>query len=142
MNDMIAVRRAVNRLLGGALGPLLDLLAENVEFEVSGGGDVLRCWTGSGTQAVVDYFSALGALTACWQIDYSAIGGQVIAWGKESYTVAGCGLEAEREFALVFDLTEGRIVRLLVIEDLPAFMGRGGRLPRRGAASLEVFASG
>jgi len=118
MDDMTAVRRAVDRLLGGDLGPMLDLLAEDVEFEVEEGGDSperRRAW---GKQAVVDHFAALGELVAFWQIDYGAVDGQVIAWGKESFTVEGCGLEGGCEFALVFDLARGRIRRFLVIEDL------------------------
>lgn len=118
MDDMTAVRRAVDRLLGGDLGPMLDLLAEDVEFEVEAGGDAparRRAW---GKQAVVDHFAALGELVAFWQIDYGAVDGQVIAWGKESFTVEGCGLEGGCEFALVFDLARGRIQRFLVIEDL------------------------
>jgi hypothetical protein len=134
MNDMTALRQAVDQLLGGRLGPLLAILAEDVEFEVAGGGGVPGSWLGSGTQAVVDYFTALGALTAFWQIDYGAADGQVIAWGKESFRIQGSGLEGECEFALVFDLSNGRIVRLLVIEDLPSFVRGGGRLPRREAA--------
>ena len=46
----------------------------------------------------------------------------MIAWGKESFTVEGCGLEGGCEFALVFELADGVITRLLVVEDLPAFV--------------------
>jgi ketosteroid isomerase-like protein len=134
MNDMVALRQAVDQVLGGDVGPLLELLADDVELEVAGRGDVPGSWRDSGTQAVVDYFTALGALTAFWQIDYSPVDGQVIAWGRESFTIQGCGLEGESEFALVFDLADGRIARLLVIEDLLAFMLDGGRLPERVAA--------
>jgi hypothetical protein len=134
MNDMAAVRRAVDQLLGGRLEPLLELVAEEVELQVAGGGEAPGRWMGSGTGAVRDYFTALGALTAFWQIDYGTEGGQVIAWGKESFTVQGSGLEGACEFALVFDLSEGRIVRLLVVEDLPSFVRGGGRLPAREAA--------
>jgi len=134
MNDMTALRQAVDQLLGGRLEPLLELLAEDVEFEVAGDGDMPGSWRGSGRQAVVDYFTALGALAAFWQIDYGGADGQVIAWGKESFRIQGCGLEGECEFALVFDLSNGRIIRLLVIEDLPSFVRAGGRLPRREAA--------
>jgi hypothetical protein len=38
------------------------------------------------------------------------------------------------DFALVFDLSEGSIVRFLVIEDLPSYMRGGRRRPRREAA--------
>jgi hypothetical protein len=106
MTDMTAVRQAADQPLGGRPEPLLELLAEHVDFEVGGGGDVPGRWTGSGTHAVVDYFGALGELVAFWQIDYTALGGQVIAWGKESFTVERCGLEGACEFALVFDLAQ------------------------------------
>jgi ketosteroid isomerase-like protein len=139
MNDIAivgsatAVRRAVDRLLAGALGPLLDLLAEDVELELATGGDVPACRKEAGKQPVVDYFSALGGLVAFWQVDYTATGGQVIAWGRESFTVEHCELEGGCEFALVFALSEGKITRLLVIEDLPCFMRGGGSL---GEASI------
>jgi len=73
---------------------------------------------------VADYFDGLGDLPAFWRMDeFSANGGRVIAWGDESFTVEGCGLEGETEFALVFDLRQGRITRLLVIEDLSFIPG-------------------
>ena len=67
------------------------------------------------------YFTALGGLTAFWQIDYTATGRQVIAWGKESFTVEPCGLEGGCEFALMFEVEEGRVRRFMVIEDLGAY---------------------
>ena len=140
MDDMTAVRRAVDGLLGGDLGPLLDLLAEDVEFEVATGGDAPASRKDSGTQAVVEYFEALGGLVAFWQLDYTASGEQLIAWGRESFTVHGCGLEAGCEFALVFDLADGVITRLLVVEDLPVFMLSGGWLRNAGAPDVPGLA--
>jgi ketosteroid isomerase-like protein len=134
MDDMIAVRRAVDRLLGGDLGPMLDLLAEDVEFEVAGGEDSPERRKVSGKQAVADHFTTLGELVAFWQIDYGAVDGQVIAWGKESFTVEHCGLEGACEFALVFELSQGVITRLLVIEDLTSFFRHGGSLVEARAA--------
>jgi hypothetical protein len=136
MSDMTtAVRRAVDRLLAGELGPMLDLLAEDVEFEVASGGDVPGCSQDAGRQPVVDYFTALGGLVAFWQMDYTAAGGQVIAWGKESFTIERCELEGGCEFALVFDLSGGTISRLLVIENLPSFIRGGGSLVEASSAS-------
>ena len=126
MDDMIAVRRAVDRLLAGDLEPMIDLLAEDVRFEVAGGGDSPERRSASGRQAVADYFSGLGELVAFWQIDYGAVDGQVIAWGRERFRAEPCGLEGECEFALVFTLSRGRIKRFLVIEDLMAYFRRGG----------------
>jgi ketosteroid isomerase-like protein len=130
MDDMTAVRRTVDRLLAGEVGPLLDLLAEDVEFEVASGGDVPVRTTASGKEPVAEYFTALGGITAFWQMDYTARGGQVIAWGKERFTVDPCGFEGGCEFALVFELEEGTITRVMVIEDLAAYMR-----PRKGKAA-------
>jgi ketosteroid isomerase-like protein len=142
MDEMTVVRRAVDRLLAGELGPLLDLLAENVEFEVAGGGDAPARRTERGTQPVADYFTALGGLVAFWQMDYTAKGEQVIAWGKESFTVEHCEIEGGCEFALVFDLSGGVMTRLLVIEDLPAFMRRGGSLGEGSSAGVRRAGGG
>jgi hypothetical protein len=146
LDDMIAVRRAVDRLLGGDMGPMLDLLAEDVEFEVAGGGDSPEYRRDSGRQAVADHFTALGELVAFWQIDYGAEDGQVIAWGKESFTAEPCGLEGGCEFALVFDLSRGMIRRFLVIEDLRSFARRfpharrpARRLPSTLARSMSLL---
>jgi ketosteroid isomerase-like protein len=128
MNDITAVRRAVDCLLGGDLEPLLDLLAEDVEFEVVSGGDEPDRNKAWGKQAVADYFTALGGLMAFWQIDYTARRKQVIAWGEESFTIQHCELEGGCRFALVFDLPEGRITRFQVIEDLGSFIRSGGFL--------------
>ena len=133
MDDMTAVRQAVDGLLGGDLGPLLALLAEDVEFEVANGGNAPASRKEWGPQPVMDYFGALGGVVAFWQMDYTPSGEQVIAWGKESFTVEGCGLEGGCEFALVFDLEDGMISRLLVVEDLPVFMLSGGWLRNPGA---------
>jgi ketosteroid isomerase-like protein len=134
MNDMTAVRRAVDRMLAGALGPMLDLLAEDVQFVVASGGDVPERREDRGKQLVVDYFTALGGLVAFWQMDYTATAEQVIAWGKESFTVEHCGLEGGCEFALVFDISEGMITRFQVVEDLASFI-RGDGFPGEAASA-------
>ena len=137
MDELTAVKRAVDRLVAGALAPLIELLAKDVEFEVASGGDAPECRKHSGQQAVADYFDGLGDLPAFWRMDEdSANGGRVIAWGDESFTLEGCGLEGATEFALVFDLRQGRVTRLLVIEDLSFIPGWDFR-----AASVPEVAS-
>jgi hypothetical protein len=128
MNDMTVVRRAVDRVLAQDLNPILDLLAEDVAFQVSIGGEPPVYLEESGKQSVVDYFGALGAIVTFWQMDYSARGNHLIAWGRESFTVETCGMQAGSEFALVLDLSDGRITRLLVVEDLPSFIREGDPL--------------
>jgi ketosteroid isomerase-like protein len=124
MDELTAVKGAVDRLVSGALAPLIELLAKDVQFEVASGGDAPECRKHSGQQAVADYFDGLGDLPAFWRMDeYSANDGRVIAWGDESFTLEGCGLEGATEFALVFDLRDGRVTRLLVVEDLSFLPG-------------------
>jgi ketosteroid isomerase-like protein len=124
MDELTVVKDAVGRLVSGALAPLIELLANDVEFEVASGGDAPECRKHSGQQAVADYFDGLGDLPAFWRMDeFSANGGRVIAWGEEGFMVEGCGLEGGTEFALVFDLRQGRVTRLLVVEDLSFIPG-------------------
>ncbi len=136
MDDKSAVRRAVDQLLQGDVGPMLDVLAEDVEFEVATGGDAPDGGREWGKQPVVEYFSALGGLVAFWQMDYTATGEQVIAWGKETFTVEHCELQGGCEFALVFDLSDGMIARFLVVEDLRSFIRAGGSLGEERPVSV------
>ena len=128
MNDMTAVRRAVDQILVGDLEPLLHLLADDVAFEAAIGGERSISLENSGKQPVVDYFRALGGIVAFWQIDYSDRGDHLIAWGKESFTVENCLIQAGSEFALVFELRDGLITRFLVVEDLRSFIRDSGPL--------------
>jgi len=131
MSDMTEVRRAVDPVLEGDLEPMLDLLAEDVEFEVAaGGGDCCRT-TAWGKEPVAEYFAGLGGVVAFWQMDFGGTGEQLVAWGKESFTVEHCELEGACEFALVFDTFDGRITRFLVVEDLPSFVRDGGSVTER-----------
>ena len=142
MDELTAVKGAVDRLVAGALAPLIELLAKDVEFEVASGGDAPECRRHSGQQAAADYFDGLGDLPAFWRMDeYSANGGRVIAWGDESFTLEGCGLEGATEFALVFDLRQGRVTRLLVIEDLsfiPGWDFRAASVPEAHLAECRL----
>jgi hypothetical protein len=115
--DLTAVQWAVDRLLAGELEPMLKLLAADLKFEVVYAGDAPGRRTSWGKRPVAEYFTALGGLMAFWQIDYTAAGGQIIAWGKERFVVERSGLEGGCDFALVFELSGGTITRFLVIED-------------------------
>jgi len=126
--DLAAVRRALERVLAGELAPLSGLLADDVVFQVEVAGDSPVRLEERGKQAVADYFTALGGLVSFWQMDYTARGEQLIAWGKESFTLENCELEGGCDFALLFDLSGGLISRILVVEDLRSFMH--GRSPQ------------
>jgi hypothetical protein len=128
VNDMTTVKRAVDRILAGDLEPMLHLLADDVVFEAAIGGEMSISLEDSGKQPVMDYFRALGGIVAFWQIDYSERGDHLIAWGKESFTVENCLIQAGSEFALVFQLRDGLITRFLVVEDLRSFIRDSGPL--------------
>ena len=126
---MTAVRRAVDRLLAGELGPLLDLLAEDVEFEVASGGDVPGCRKDSGKQPVADYFTALGGLRGVLADGLHREGraGDRVGQGElHGRGRAGSRGDASSRWCSIS--REGMITRLLVIEDLGAFMRGGGSL--------------
>lgn len=122
LDDVAVVRRAMDPLLAGDVAPLLALLTTDVELEVAGADEDAAGTTGWGKQAVSDYFTGLGALTAFWQLDYTATGEQVIAWGTENFTVEGCELQGGCEFALLFEVSFGRITHVTVIEDLRSYV--------------------
>ena len=126
MDDLTVVRGAVERLLAGASPAARSPRGRRG----ARGGRRRRCAAGSqtdtGKRAVADYFTGLGGLSAFWQLDYTAAGEQVIAWGKERFTIEGCGLEGACEFALVFEIDDRAITRLLVIEDLRSYMRHAG----------------
>jgi hypothetical protein len=130
MDDVAIVRQAVDRVLVGDLDPLLVLLSDEVTFRVTLGGDTGLCREETGKEPVASYFSMLDGLVTFWQMDYTARGDQLIAWGRENFTVEPCGLEASSEFALVFELDHGLITGLTVVEDLPSFIRAGKSLDR------------
>jgi hypothetical protein len=141
MNDVAEVRQAIDRILGGDLRPMLDLLADDVQFCVAVGGDAPFCLEDLGKQSVLDYFTALGGLVTFWQMDYTVRGDQLIAWGRESFTIERCELQGGCEFALVLDVAHGQITRFLVVEDLPSFI-REGRLEAAGPARTSTWRPG
>jgi ketosteroid isomerase-like protein len=121
MNDIKAVRQAIDGIFSGELDPLLGLLADDVVLQVALGGDAEPCREEDGKEAVAEYFGMLAGMVAFWNLDYTVRGDQLVAWGRESYTVKPCELAVSNEFALVFDFDRDQITRLLVIEDLPSF---------------------
>jgi len=129
MNNSALVKQLVDRiLLADDLDPVLHLLADDVSFKVAIPGSMPICFADSGKQGVVDYFQALGGIVTFWQVEYFAQGEHVIVVGKERFTTRDCALTADSDFALVFDVHNGLITRLLVVEDLAAFIEDGNQV--------------
>ena len=121
VDNLALVQDILERMLPSAdLEPLLDHLADDVVFAVTipGGGPALH--QGRGKAAVRDYFSALGDLIAFWQIKSSWSGGRVVVVAEERFTLQPCDLLVQSEVALIFDVRDELITRLLIVEDPPA----------------------
>jgi ketosteroid isomerase-like protein len=126
MDNVALVKTLVDRvLLAAELDPVLHLLADDLSFKVAVPGAMPICFADSGKQGVVDYFTALGGIVTFWRVEYFAQGKHVIAVGKERFTTRDCALTADSDFALVFDVHDGRITRMLVVEDLTSFIKDG-----------------
>jgi ketosteroid isomerase-like protein len=120
VDNLALVKGILDHMLSsGDLRPLLDGLADDVVFTVATPDDGPDTYQGAGKAAVLDYFVNLGDLIAFWRVTYSSSGARVLVRGEESFTLQPGGLEAHSEFALLFDLRDGLITRLLVVEDPP-----------------------
>jgi ketosteroid isomerase-like protein len=124
MTDNLAVVRGIvdRVLVSGDLRPLLDGLAEDVVFKVAtpdGGPD-----EATGKAAVLDYFEPLGDLITFWQARYSWRGPRVLVLAEERFTIQPAGITVRSELALIFDLRDGVITRLSIVENAsPASSG-------------------
>jgi ketosteroid isomerase-like protein len=126
MDNVALVKTVVDRILLAAdLNPVLDLVAEDLTFEVVFPDSLSVSSADSGKAGMVDYFRALGGIVTFWRIKYFAEGGRVVAVGKERFSMENCELTADSDFALVFEVEEGLITRLLVVEDLTSFIKDG-----------------
>jgi len=126
-DNLTLVKGILDRMLVDVdLRPLLDGLAEDVVFGLATPDTDADAQYDGGKAAVHDYFTTLGDLVTFWRAKYFASGARVVVLIEERFTVQPAGLAADGEFALVFDLHDGRITRLLVLEDptvLPVVAG-------------------
>jgi ethanolamine utilization protein EutQ len=95
--------------------PFFDALADDVVFELPVGK--LR-----GRQAVIDYFAS-GSATIKFDpfvkpLEYFGDGDRVVQVGDETFTVKETGITHQAGWAWVFDVHDGRITRIVGIQDL------------------------
>ena len=123
-DNLALVKGILDRMLAsGDIQPLLDGLAEDVTFTVAPPHRSPDPYQGTGKAAVLDYFVALGDLVTFWRVRYSWGGARVVVRVEESFTIEPGGLAAHSELALLFELRDGLITRLLVVEDPPVSAG-------------------
>jgi len=126
MTDNLAlIKGIVDRVLeSGDLRPLLDGLDDGVVFTLAtpdGGQD-----EATGKAAVLDYFEPLGDLITFWRARYSRRGARVVVLAEESFTIQPAGLAVRSKLALIFDLRDGLITRLSIVEN-PSRLAAGRR---------------
>jgi ethanolamine utilization protein EutQ len=95
--------------------PFYDVFAEEIVLTTSM-GEV------RGKQAVIGYFSQAAATMEfdifVRPLEYFGAGNRVVQVGREIFRVKGTGKTHEADWAWVYDFEDGRITRILGIEDL------------------------
>jgi ketosteroid isomerase-like protein len=133
-DNLALVKGILDRMLAsGDIQPLLDGLADDVMFTVPTPQGSPDPYQGTGKAAVLDYFVTLGDLVTFWRVQYSWGGARVLVRVEESFTIEPGGLAAHSEVALVFELRDGLITRLLVVEDPPVSGGTSVECRNAGA---------
>jgi ethanolamine utilization protein EutQ len=96
-------------------GPDFDALAEDVVLTTAA-GEV------RGKQAVIGYFRNASATMefdiSLLPLEYFGDGDRVVQVGRELFRVKESGVTHETDFAWVFDVHDGRITRIVAIQDL------------------------
>jgi hypothetical protein len=129
MDNIAVARRVVDQiLLATDLDPVLHLLDDDLSFEVAPPDALPICFGDSAKQAMTDYFTALGGIVTFWEVEYFGQREQVIVVGRECFTMEHTHISADSDFALVFDVHNGLITRLLVVEDLASFIEEGNQV--------------
>ena len=117
-HNLALVNEILSRMLpSGDVRPLLNALADDVVFTVAASDTDPDVHRGTGKAAVLDYFLALGDLVAFWRVRGTWSGARVVVLLEESFTLQPGGLSARSDLALLFDVSDGTITRLCVVED-------------------------
>ena len=111
MSNVALVTRAVEGIVRQDLRPLRELTAEAATLRVAGEGER------RGREAVAGYFASLGGIVTFWDVRVRERGTRVEVLGRERFTTTG-GITGETDFALLFDVHDGAITGLRVVEDL------------------------
>jgi ketosteroid isomerase-like protein len=109
----------------GSPRPLLDQLAEDAVYKLSVPPGTPLSGEFRGKRAIIDYFGLVDEVLEVLEVhtwDFVDNGRQVIVLGDERFVVRKTGRVCQSEFAFVADFRDGKIARVLVIEDLSSLV--------------------
>ncbi|PTL81612.1 nuclear transport factor 2 family protein [Vitiosangium sp. GDMCC 1.1324] len=121
----------------GSAQPLLDQLADDAVYKLSLPGGTPLSGEFRGRDAILGYFDRLDEVLEVLEVktwDFVGNGEQVIVLGDEQFVVRKTGRTCYSEFAFVLEFRDGKIVRVLVIEDLSGVVEAFGPAGARGAS--------
>ncbi|HYO55338.1 nuclear transport factor 2 family protein [Archangium sp.] len=105
----------------GGPQPLLDEMADDAVYKLSLPKGTPLSGEFRGMHAIREYFDQLEEVLEILVVntwDFVGNGDQVIVLGDEQFVVKKTGKTCYSEFAFILDFSGGKIVRVLVIEDL------------------------
>jgi ketosteroid isomerase-like protein len=114
------VQQAYDNYKNGNLPALLNLVAENVSWELPEMEGVAVAGTRRGRDGVADFFSQLAAtqeVVSFEPAEFIAQGNKVVSLGRYTFTVKVSGGQFTSDFAHVFTIENGRITRFQEFTD-------------------------
>jgi ketosteroid isomerase-like protein len=98
----------------GDLGGVLDRLSDDIEWRIAGPSELPYAGTHRGRDEVAKFFQAFGQ-EAEFEVfeprEYIAKGDKVVVLGHERQRIRATGQVVETDWAAVYTLRDGRIVR-------------------------------
>lgn len=110
-----------NHFGAGEFSALVDLFAEQVDFDVAGASNVPWTGTRSNKKEVSEFFPLFSKyLTAPEEFNLSTIivdGEHAVATGRNVFGVLATGKKFTNDFAIHFTVSNGKIIRYHMYED-------------------------
>ncbi len=114
------VQQAYENFSNGDIPGLLNLVSENVTWELPEVEGVAVTGTRRGRAGVADFFSQLAAtqeVVSFKPAEFIAQGSKVVSLGRYTFTVKASGGQFTSDFAHVFTIENGRITRFQEFTD-------------------------
>ena len=119
------VQRTYEAVGRGDIPAVLDLLTDDVEWSLQGPSVIPFAGTRRGRQAVAEFFSLVGETLEFQQFEpreFVAQGDTVVVLGYEHNLIKLTGRTCEQEWAHVYTLRDGKIVKGRFFEDTAAYV--------------------